>query len=69
MVAVAFAVSGSCMFGDHLGFIAGVDRTMIIPMIFSKIVGSFSAVALATYICRRGKIRSDVTPAAEPEQQ
>ena len=69
VVAVAFAVSGSCMFGDHLGFIASVDQTMIIPMILSKIVGSFSAVVLATYVCRRGKICNDVTLAAEPEQQ
>ena len=69
VVAVAFAVSGSCMFGDHLGFIAGVDRTMIIPMILSKMVGSFSAVALATYVCKRGKIPGGGTFAAKPEQQ
>ena len=47
MVASAFAVSASCVFGDHLGFIASVDKTMIMPMIVSKLVGGGAAVLLA----------------------
>lgn len=44
---VAFAVSGAFVFGDHLGFIAGVDKTMIFPMVVGKLVGGISAVILA----------------------
>lgn len=44
---VAFAVSGAFVFGDHLGFIAGVDKTMIFPMVVGKFVGGISAVILA----------------------
>lgn len=44
---VAFAVSGAFVFGDHLGFIAGVDKTMIFPMVVGKLVGGVSAVILA----------------------
>jgi len=44
---VSFAVSGAFVFGDHLGFIAGVDKTMIFPMVVGKLVGGVSAVILA----------------------
>lgn len=44
---VAFAVSGAFVFGDHLGFIAGVDKSMIFPMVVGKLVGGISAVILA----------------------
>lgn len=67
VVAVAFAVSGSCTFGDHLGFIASVDKSMIMAMILSKLVGCFSAVLLATYICRKNQFRSEVPiPNSQP---
>ena len=53
MVASAFAVSASCVFGDHLGFIASVDKTMIMPMIVSKLVGGGAAVLLAIRVSKR----------------
>ena len=53
VVAMAFAVSGSCIFGDHLAFVASVDKSMIMPMILSKFVGSISAVIGAVLLCRR----------------
>ena len=56
VVSLAFAVSGSCVFGDHLGYIASVDKSMILPMICSKLVGSFFAVVLAVYICQKKNI-------------
>lgn len=52
-VASAFAVSASCVFGDHLGFIASVDKTMIVPMIVSKLVGGSAAILLAIHVCRQ----------------
>lgn len=44
---VAFAVSGAFVFGDHLGFIAGVDKSMIFPMVVGKLVGGISAIVVA----------------------
>ena len=39
VINVAFAVSAAFVFGDHLGFTAGFDSTMIFPMIVGKLVG------------------------------
>ncbi len=50
---VAFAVSASFVFGDHLGFAAGFAPEMIAPMIVGKLVGGVSAVALAMLFFRR----------------
>lgn len=47
IINVAFAVSGAFVFGDHLGFIAGVDKTMIFPMVVGKLVGGVTAVIAA----------------------
>ena len=47
IINVAFAVSGAFVFGDHLGFIAGVDKSMIFPMVVGKIIGGVTAVILA----------------------
>lgn len=44
---VAFAVSAAFVFGDHLGFTAGFESTMIFPMIVGKLVGGVTAVAVA----------------------
>ncbi|MGE4277427.1 MAG: ethanolamine utilization protein EutH [Lawsonibacter sp.] len=66
VVSLAFAVSGSCMFGDHLGFIASVDKSMIVPMVVSKLTASFSAVALAVFICKREHFSSEALPRSSP---
>ncbi len=52
---VAFAVSAAFVFGDHLGFTAGFDPTMIFPMIVGKLVGGVTAVAAAMWITRKEK--------------
>ncbi len=44
---VAFAVSASFVFGDHLGFTAGVDKSMIFPMIVGKLTAGITAVLVA----------------------
>lgn len=51
---VAFAVSASFVFGDHLGFTAGYDPTMIAPMILGKLTGGVTAVAVAMLLTRDG---------------
>ena len=44
---VAFAVSAAFVFGDHLGFTAGFNSDLILPMIIGKLVGGVTAVAVA----------------------
>ena len=41
---VAFAVSAAFVFGDHLGFAAGVEREMIFPMIAGKLVAGITDI-------------------------
>lgn len=50
IINVAFAVSASFVFGDHLGFVAGVERGMIFPMIVGKLVGGITAIILAMFV-------------------
>ena len=53
IVNVAFAVSAAFVFGDHLGFTAGFDDTMIFPMIVGKLAGGVTAVAVALFLTRK----------------
>ena len=55
VINVAFAVSAAFVFGDHLGFTAGFDETMIFPMIVGKLVGGVTAVAVAMFLTRKEK--------------
>lgn len=50
---VAFAVSAAFVFGDHLGFTAGFNSTMIFPMIVGKLVSGITAVAVAIFIANK----------------
>lgn len=47
---VAFAVSASFVFGDHLGFTAGVNQDMIFPMILGKLVAGITALLLCSWL-------------------
>jgi ethanolamine transporter len=58
----AFAVSAAFTFGDHLGFTAAVERSMIFPMIVGKLVAGFSAIGVALLFFRMRY------PAVEGEQ-
>ena len=53
IINVAFAVSAAFVFGDHLGFTAGFDSSMIFPMIVGKLVGGVTAVAVAMFLTRK----------------
>ncbi|MEW9093450.1 MAG: ethanolamine utilization protein EutH [Clostridiaceae bacterium] len=53
IINVAFAVSGAFVFGDHLGFVAGVAKNMIFPMIVGKLVGGIAAVFVAMFIANK----------------
>ena len=52
---VAFAVSAAFVFGDHLGFTAGFDREMLLPVMVAKLVGGIAAVVLALLLTRKQK--------------
>lgn len=58
----AWAVSVMAVFGDHLGFTAGVAPEMIAPMMAGKFVAAIAAILLAYLIALRRY------PAFDPEQ-
>ena len=47
LLSIAFAVSAASVFGAHLGFTAGIDQSMVIPVIVGKLVAGISAVLVA----------------------
>ncbi len=52
VINVAFAVSASFVFGDHLGFTAGVAQEMIFPMVVGKLVGGVTAIMVALVLVK-----------------
>lgn len=50
VINVAFAVSAAFVFGDHLGFAAGVNKNMLTAMIIGKLVGGITAVIVASIL-------------------
>ena len=55
VINIAFAVSAAFVFGDHLGFTAGYDPEMLVPVIVGKLVAGVTAVAVALWMTRREK--------------
>ena len=47
---VAFAVSAAFVFGDHLGFTAGVNQAMVTPVIVGKLVAGITALIVANVL-------------------
>lgn len=62
---IAFASCAAFMFGDHLGFVAGVNSTMILPMIFAKLACGFSALFLANLLAPQLLAKAEHAAAAE----
>lgn len=56
VINVAFAVSAAFVFGDHLGFTAGVAKDMIFPMIVGKLTGGITAIIVAVFLAKRMKV-------------
>lgn len=50
---MAWLICIQCVFGDHLGFTAGVAPEMVAPMIVGKLTGGFVAMALAIWQTRK----------------
>ena len=66
---VAFAVSAAFVFGDHLGFTAGVNSEMIFPMIVGKLTAGITALIVANILAPKllSKVEASVK-AAEREE-
>lgn len=64
---VAFAVSASFVFGDHLGFTAGVNSDMILPVIAGKLTAGVTALILANILAP--KLLSKVTSGKDDEPE
>ena len=50
ILSIAFCVSAASVFGAHLGFTAGLDQSMVIPVIVGKLVAGISAVLVANLL-------------------
>lgn len=64
---VAFAVSAAFVFGDHLGFTAGVNKEMIFPVIVGKLVAGITALILANILAPM-LLSKMKTPGSEEEK-
>ena len=53
IVNAAFMVSGAFTFGDHLGFVAGVDPSMIACVILAKITSASCSIPAAIILAKR----------------
>lgn len=58
LLAIAFCVSAGFVFGDHLGFTAVFDDTMIVPMLVGKMVGGITAFGMATLYWNKVLVKS-----------
>jgi ethanolamine transporter len=59
VINVAFAVGASFVFGDHLGFTAGVAKDMIFPVVIGKLVAGVTAVIVAIFIVNKTQDKAD----------
>lgn len=50
LLVLAFCMSGAFVFGDHLGYTAGVEHDMVLPLIVAKLVGGITALLLANFL-------------------
>lgn len=53
VINIAFATSAAFVFGDHLGFTAGYDASMLVPMLVAKLTGGIFAVLAALLLTPR----------------
>lgn len=66
---VAFAVSAAFVFGDHLGFTAGVNSEMIFPVIVGKLVAGITALILANALSHMLLAKVETSRPVEEESE
>ncbi|MGI6722217.1 MAG: ethanolamine utilization protein EutH [Anaerovoracaceae bacterium] len=59
VVNMAFAVSGAFILGDHLGFVAGYNESMLAPLLLGKLVAAVSALIIALITTRDLNVERD----------
>lgn len=52
---IAFSVSGAFVFGSHLGFTAGIEKSMVVPVIVAKLSGGFLAMFVGNLLYKLEK--------------
>ena len=63
LINVAFAISGSFVFGDVLAFTGGANAEMVFPVIMAKLTGGILAIVLTYILLKRNAIRLPETGA------
>ena len=53
VVNIAFAVSAGFALGDHLGFTAGCNPELLVPVVVGKLTGGITAVMAALWMTRK----------------
>lgn len=53
LLVFAFAVPAAFAFGDHLGYVASVESSMVLPMIAAKLTAGILALLLANLMAGR----------------
>lgn len=71
LINVAFAISGSFVFGDVLAFAGGANAEMVFPVITAKLTGGILAVFLAIFLLKNNKIHLPEEPmeTIDPNQE
>jgi len=59
VINMAWLTCAQCVFGDHLGFTAGVAPEMVGPMIVGKLTGGFVALAISIPATRKMTASAD----------
>ena len=49
-MSLAFGTGSFAVFGDFLGFTAGVDQEMLVPMILGKVTAGIAALIIANFM-------------------
>lgn len=65
---VAFMVSAAFVFGDHLGFTAGVNQEMVFPVIVGKLVAGITAVIAANILAPKLLSKIEAAGQVEPTE-
>ena len=53
MLNSAFAISAAFAFADHLAFTMAFEKSYAFPVVLAKLIGGFSAVAIAYLLYRK----------------
>lgn len=67
MLNLAFIVSASCVFGDHLAYTAQVAKEMVAAVVVGKLVGAATALAAAIWLSSRVELEESKPTSSKSE--